>query len=325
MESHALSTGHWGLHSGAQEKGTPSFESSIFHLHDDKSEHEHGHTSTSEDDLLKLLNLPERTQTWNRFDKRAKTYRTTSSSGPLWENVVARITIDDETGHIMSLEYTKHMTEKDLHRNVPSVRDIRTVLLHFSPVTPNQQLKQSFQTFAALPVDETTQQTSQIQTAVQHELSVGSERPGVIAKDLFKSLISSAVSLDDAVVDPWMKATRYGRVDFADVCCTSDSLLTGAVTSLGGHAVQHSHCNGFDLTTKAGTDKLKEDLLEKKPRVVWMTPPCTTQRSQQSQSRSRFHRVQMNILAVFLWLVKQDWCEAILEQQESLGSSSCVN
>ena len=98
----------------------------------------------------------------------------------------------------MSLEYTKHMTEKDLHRNLPSVRDIRTVLLHFSPVTPNQQLKQSFQTFTALPVDDTTQQTSQTRTAVQDELSVGLERPGVIAKDLFKSLILSAVSLDDA-------------------------------------------------------------------------------------------------------------------------------
>ena len=192
----------------------------------------HGHTSTSEDDLLKLLNLPECTQTWTRFDKRAKTYRTTSSSGPLWENVVARITIDDKTGHIMSLEYTKHMTEKDLHRNLPSVRDIRTVLLHFSPVTPNQQLKQSFQTFAALPVDETTQQTSQIQTAVQNELSVGSERPGLIAKDLFGSLILSAVSLDDAVVDPWMKVTRYGRVDFAEVCCDVAWWTCRAIQSL---------------------------------------------------------------------------------------------
>ena len=128
-------------------------------------------------------------------------------------------------------------------------------------MTPNQQLKQSFQTFAALPVDETTQQTSQIQTAVQDELSIGSERPGVIAKDLFKSLILLAVSLDDAVVDPWMKASRYGRVDFAETCCTSDSLLSGAVTSIGGCAVQYSHWKGFDLTTKAGTGKLKEDLL----------------------------------------------------------------
>ena len=104
------------------------------------------------------------------------------------------------------------------------------------------------------------------------------------------------------------------------VCCTSDSLLSGTVTSVGGRAVQYSHWNGFDLITKARTDKLKEDLLEKKPRVVWMTPPCTTQRTQQSQSRSRFHRIQMNILVVFLWLVKQDWCEAILEQMWSTTS-----
>ena len=103
----------------------------------------HGHTSTSEDDLLRLLNLPEDTQTWTRFDKRAKTYRNTSSSGPLWDNVVTRITLDDKTGHIMSLEYTKHMTEEDLHRNLPSVRDFRSLLLHYSPVTPNQQLKPS--------------------------------------------------------------------------------------------------------------------------------------------------------------------------------------
>ena len=137
---------------------------------------------------------------------------------------------------------------------------------------------------------------------------------------MFKSIILPSVSLDDAVIDPWMQAICYGRVDFADVCCTSDSLLSGAVTSIGGRAVQCSHWNGFDLTTKAGTDKLKEDLLEKKPRVVWMTPPCTTQRTQESQSRSRFHRIQINIVVVFLWLVKQDWCEAILEQM--WGSTS---
>ena len=85
----------------------------------------------------------------------------------------------------------------------------------------------------------------------------------MIAKELFKSLILSAVSLDGVVLDPWMQATRYGRVDFAEVCCTSDSLLSGAFTSIGGRAVQYSHWNGLDLTTKARTDKLKEDLLEK--------------------------------------------------------------
>ena len=113
-------------------------------------------------------------------------------------------------------------------------------------------------------------------------MSVGSDRSGVISKDLFKSLILPAVSLDDAVISPWMQATRHGRVNFAEDCCTSDNLLSGAVTSHGGRAVQYSHWNGFDLTTKAGTDKLKEDLLGKKPRVVRITPPCITQRTQQS-------------------------------------------
>ena len=61
----------------------------------------------------------------------------------LWKDVVARIAIDDKTGQIMSLECTKHMNEKDLHRNLHSFRDIRTVLLHCSLVTPYQQLKQS--------------------------------------------------------------------------------------------------------------------------------------------------------------------------------------
>ena len=131
---------------------------------------------------MKLLNL----QTWTRFDKRAKTYRTTSSSGPLWENVVARITIDDKTGHIMSLEYTKHMNEKDLHRKSHSVRDSRTLLLHCSLVTPNQQLKQSSQMIASQSADETRPETSQTQPVLKDELSDGSDRSGVISKDFIQ-------------------------------------------------------------------------------------------------------------------------------------------
>ena len=81
------------------------------------------------------------------------------------------------------------MNEKDVYRNLPSARDFRTLLLHCSPVTPNQQLKQSFQTFAAPPADETRQLTSQTQTVLQDELSDGSGRSGAIANELFKSLI----------------------------------------------------------------------------------------------------------------------------------------
>ena len=105
VSSQALSTLRWGPLSQAQERGTLSFESSMFHLHEEESEHEHEHSSTNEDDLWKLLGVHEETQTWTRFDKRAKSCRTTSSSGPLSENVIARITIDDRTGH--NLEHTK--------------------------------------------------------------------------------------------------------------------------------------------------------------------------------------------------------------------------
>ena len=91
-------------------------------------------------------------------------------------------------------------------------------------------------------------------------------------------------------------------------------MLSGAATSHGGHAVQDSHSNGFDFTTKAGTEKLDGDLLEKRPRVVWMKLPCASQRTQQSLARSMFHRISANILNVFLWLVQQGWCETILEQ-----------
>ena len=118
--------------------------------------------------MLKLLSLLKDTQAGTRFDKRA--------SSSLWENVIARITIDDKTGRIMSLEYTKHMNEKDVHRNLQSVRDIRTLLLDCSPVTPNQQLKQSFPTFAALPVDDTRQQTSQIQVSQLRSIKSDCER-----------------------------------------------------------------------------------------------------------------------------------------------------
>ena len=62
--------------------------------------------------------------------------------------------------------------------------------------------------------------TLQIHTVLWDELSDGSDRSRVIAKELFNPPFSSAVSLDDAVIDFWMQATRYRRVDFAEVCCT---------------------------------------------------------------------------------------------------------
>ena len=68
--SHAFSTRRWGQQQGAQQRGTRALEPSTFHLHEDL-EHEHEHTSTCEDDLLKLLGMSEDTQSGTRFDSSA--------------------------------------------------------------------------------------------------------------------------------------------------------------------------------------------------------------------------------------------------------------
>ena len=87
VTSQALSTRHWDLHSRAKEKETRSLESLSSHPLNEcaatsgQSGYDHDHISKNEDDLFKLLNLPESTQTWTHFDKRARTNRTTLSSG----------------------------------------------------------------------------------------------------------------------------------------------------------------------------------------------------------------------------------------------------
>ena len=101
----------------------------------------------------------------------------------------------------------------------------------------------------------------------------------------------SSQALSTWSLTPTFNGTGERIAHFIFMKRSPDTLLSGAMMSIGGRAMQYSHWNGFDLTTKAGTDKLKKDLLEKNPRDVWITPPCTTQRTQQSQPITRFHRI----------------------------------
>ena len=162
---HTLSTRRWALQPRAQEKKT-LWPASTVHLRGEESEHEHEHTSKSEDDLLKLLGMPNDKQTWTRFDKRA----TNLSHHEILGSFVGNTT-DGKPAPITILEYTKHMNRKSVYRKLPSVRDIRTMLLHCSPVTRDLQLKQSFHTFAALPADETRHLTSQTQPVLKDDMS----------------------------------------------------------------------------------------------------------------------------------------------------------
>ena len=66
-------------------------------------------------------------------------------------------------------------------------------------------------------------------------------------------------------------------------------------------------------------DKLKEDLLEKKPRVVWMTPPCTTQRTTVSIKIKVSSSTNEHLGGVFL-ACEADWCQLVLKQMWSSTS-----
>ena len=89
-----------------------------------------------------------------------------------------------------------------------------------------------------------------------------------LAGKVLSALMMSAQALAGAAHESWTKTVRYNRLDFAEVCCTADSQLSGEVLSRGGTAQRYSHWNGFDLTTQKGAEALKAGLDATRPRWV---------------------------------------------------------
>ena len=149
-----------------------------------------------------------------------------------------------------------------------------------------------------------------------------------LAGKVISALMMSANAIVGAAHQTWTNAIRHNRVDFAEVCCTADSQLSGEVISRGGSADRYSNWNGFDLTTSKGTDSLLRALQETKPRWVWISPPCgpdspmqnfnqrtEIQRAALEWKKSRAHRIQKNVLEIFVQLQKFDWCEEVVLEQ----------
>ena len=69
---------------------------------------------------------------WVRFDSNARRFRTSNSLGPMWSDVVQRVTIDNATGEVVKKEnVTGKELPKQLHKPLPShVKSVKTVLVY---------------------------------------------------------------------------------------------------------------------------------------------------------------------------------------------------
>eukprot|EP00435_Cladocopium_sp_Y103_P060316 s936_g22.t1 len=80
--------------------------------------------------------LPEQSQpvlkAWSRFDTNAKRYRGTNSTGPLWGDVIRRITIDlDSASVIQDKPITAEMSVHSVHDKLPvGTENIETILIY---------------------------------------------------------------------------------------------------------------------------------------------------------------------------------------------------
>ncbi|CAE7348803.1 RE1, partial [Symbiodinium necroappetens] len=69
---------------------------------------------------------------WIRYDRGANRYRTSNSQGPMWSDVVQRITVDNETGRVIKREDIRgNEASRDLHKPLPKkLKSIKTVLVY---------------------------------------------------------------------------------------------------------------------------------------------------------------------------------------------------
>ena len=87
-------------------------------------------------------------------------------------------------------------------------------------------------------------------------------------------LISATCFFENELHRDFYSLASQGRLDLAEICCTPDSPLSACVNSSGGSAERFSFWNGFDLASTTGTNRLIHELKKKKPKWLWMSPPC---------------------------------------------------
>ena len=100
------------------------------------------------------------------------------------------------------------------------------------------------------------------------------------AREIFPSLarrVARAAALTAVVMNPVMEtiAAVEGRLDLVEVACSPTSTLTATFEKEGYQCLRVNHLTGYDLDTKKGTTKLADTLSRSKPKMTWVSLPCT--------------------------------------------------
>ena len=76
------------------------------------------------------------------------------------------------------------------------------------------------------------------------------------------------------IVQPYNDAIQANEYDFADFCCSPDSIMTDKVQRRHGRGYRFNLENGFDLFKFKDAQRAYEWIFQHRPRESWFSIPC---------------------------------------------------
>ena len=92
-----------------------------------------------------------------------------------------------------------------------------------------------------------------------------------------RKLAANVAIMSALIVTPMrgLLTSMSQATDFVEVACSPQSSLSPRIEELGYVPQRINFKEGYDLEKKSGTTKLREFLVEKKPKHTWVSLPCT--------------------------------------------------
>ena len=129
-------------------------------------------------------------------------------------------------------------------------------------------------------------------------------KKNMVTPSLAKKLSLKAAMLGALVMQPMqcLMSQMSGTVDLMEIACSPCSSLSSEMEAHGFSIHRVNYKSGFDLESKNGTWKLRQEIQTSPPRMMWVSLPCTrltsltnlTQRTEEEWAN--FHKRQQRDL-----------------------------